>query len=229
MIFLIVLLTGSACGLFCFVYLASRQHRIQRSRVKSRLVRERHAKGSRSAQEGVTPSIKSSFRRLPFIGPFLSKQDANQLKRHCEAELPRMLDILAMGMQSGLSFDTAFGLYVNRFDTKLAQICRVRFDIWERGLISRSDGLEQLAKELDLPLFERFCRTSVRSMRYGVPMTPLIKEYASQARKEYRDKQKEQVLKAPVKMLLPTGVLILPAMMMLVIGPIILDVTGRMV
>ena len=140
-----------------------------------------------------------------------------------------MLDILAMGLNAGLSFDTAFGLYVHRFDSELALLCRERFEIWERGLISRSEGLEQLAAVIDMPLFDRFCRTASRSLRHGIPMAPLIKEYALMARKEYRNKQKELVLKAPVKMLLPTGILILPAMMMLVIGPIVLDVTGRMV
>ena len=149
--------------------------------------------------------------------------------RRCEAELPRMLDILAMGIHAGLSFDAAFGLYVYRFDSELALLCRERYEIWERGLISRSEGLEQLAASIGLPLFDRFCRTASRSIRYGIPMGPLIKEYAQQARTEYRNKQKELVLKAPVKMLLPTGVLILPAMMMLVIGPILLDLTGRMV
>ena len=166
---------------------------------------------------------------IPFIGDYLKRQKRQRISKRCEAELPRMLDIIAMGMQSGLSFDSAFGLYVHRFNTDLALLCRERFDIWERGLISRTEGLEQLAASVNLAIFDRFCRTAARSIRFGIPMTPIIKEYAALARKEYRNKQQELVLKAPVKMLIPTGVLILPAMMLLVVGPILLDLTGRMV
>ncbi len=213
-----VLLCGFAAGLLCHVYMSTWQRKVHRSTVKDRLLEKDNAR-----------EIEPFYQRLPFLRLARRKRHAQRVARRSEAELPRMLDILAMGMRAGLSFDAAFSLYVYRFDTELAKLCRERFEIWERGLISRSDGLEQLAARVNLPLFDRFCRTAARSIRYGVPMAPLIKEYADQARKEYRNKQKEQVMKAPVKMLLPTGVLILPAMMMLVIGPIVLDVVGRMV
>ena len=172
---------------------------------------------------------QNSFRKLPFIGPAIRKQEALKFAHRSEAELPRLFDILAMGIQSGLSFDAAFALYVRRFDTELALVCRKRFEIWERGLVSREESMAKLAESVNNPVFDSFCRTAIRSIRLGIPMAPLVKEYADQARKEYRNKQKELVLKAPVKMLLPTGGLILPAMMLLIIGPIVLDITERMV
>lgn len=218
MVYLSVLLLGIATGLFCHLFLHSRQRRLQRSNARARLIASPPAK-----------TEESRFLRLPFIVNMHKKRQTERRAQHYEAELPRMLDILAMGMHAGLSFDTAFGLYVRRFESELAVLCSERFELWQRGLISRDEGLQQLASNINLPLFDSFCRTASRSIQYGVPMAPLIKEYASQARREYRNKQKELVLKAPIKMLLPTGTLILPAMMMLVIGPIILDVTERMV
>lgn len=218
MVILIVLLTGLAVAAGCSLLLEKQQRRALRRSATSKFL-----------NAPLEQANKRLYRRLPLLSSIDKKRQAQRRVNRCEAELPRLLDILAMGMQAGLSFDSAFGLYVSRFDSELAVLCRERFEIWERGLISRSEGLEQLASSVNVPLFDRFCRTAARSIRYGIPMAPLIKEYADQARKEYRNKQKEVVLKAPVKMLLPTGVLILPAMMMLVIGPIILDVTGRMV
>jgi tight adherence protein C len=169
------------------------------------------------------------FKQLPIIGRQISAQERQSFKIKCEAELPRMLEILALGMRAGLGFDAALGLYVRRFDTILAGFCLERFEVWERGLISREDGLRELASQLELPLFSRFVATAVRALNYGAPMAPLLMDYAIQARKIYRDKQREMVAKAPVKMLIPTGALILPAMLMLVIGPIVLDLTERMV
>ena len=218
MVILSVILSGLAAGTIAYLYLQKKQSQAQRNSIRERFFIT-HPK------ENAMPF----YRKLPFIRPLVEKQSTQLRAHYLEAELPRMLDILAMGMHAGLSFNAAFGLYVYRFNTELALICRERFEIWERGLISQSAGLEQLAQQIDLPIFDRFYRTASRSLRHGIPMAPLIKEYADQARKEYRNKQKELVLKAPVKMLLPTGALILPAMMLLVIGPIVLDVTGRMV
>jgi len=218
MVLLIILLTGVSAGLLCFGYLQKKHRQAHRSGVKARLLK------TDSHKERV-----ERYQELPFIGSVLKQRQQVRAANRCEAELPRMFDIIAMGMHAGLSFDASFGLYVQRFENELALLCRERYEIWERGLISRNEGLEQLATSINLPLFDRFCRTVSRSIRYGISMAPLIREYADQARKEYRNKQKELVLKAPVKMLIPTGVLILPAMLMLVIGPIVLDVVERMV
>ncbi|MCL2529972.1 MAG: type II secretion system F family protein [Coriobacteriia bacterium] len=220
MVLLIVIFSGLAMGLLCYAYLQKRQRQAQRIGVKARFL---------NASASPERERELRLQKLPFVGSALKQKQRLRVTNRCEAELPRMFDIIAMGMHAGLSFDASFGLYVNRFENELALLCRERFEVWERGLISRNEGLEQLALAVNLPIFDRFCRTVSRSIRYGVSMAPLIKEYAEQARREYRNKQKELVLKAPVKMLIPTGVLILPAMMMLVIGPILLDVTGRMV
>lgn len=248
-----ILLSGVMVGLLCYALLQARQKQSQQSKVKARFFTgeatsagratslpkkqgaDKHASYMRTHQSTTSAASKANMRlrailaALPFLNRMQEKQ-ARELRRlRAEAELPRLFDILAMGMQSGLSFDASFGLYAYRFESELALVCRERLELWERGLISRSEGLKQLSELIDLPLFERFCRMANRSVRYGVPMTPLIREYAQQARTEYRNKQKEKVLKAPVKMLLPTGVLILPAMMLLVLGPMLLDLTGRMV
>lgn len=212
--------TGVSIGILCYLLMERKQKQITREDVRARFG---------AAQASPLQKRQDSLEKLPFIGPAMQKRQKLRIQLRCEAELPRMLDVLAMGMQSGLSFDAAFSLYVNRFNTDLALLCRKSFDLWERGLISREEGLKQISAGIEISLFDHFRQTAIRSIRHGVPMAPLMKEYAKQARKEHRNKQKEQVLKAPVKMLLPTGCLILPAMMMLIIGPIILDVTERMV
>ncbi|MDR2671942.1 MAG: type II secretion system F family protein [Coriobacteriales bacterium] len=190
-----------------------------------------HSTGNAARNE--PENFEKTLGRLPFVGGILSVRFRKRRSRAfcacCERELPRMLEIVALAIRAGLSFDAAFGLYVRRFDTVLARYCRERFEVWERGLISREDGLRALSAGLDVALFKRFTTTVIRALAYGAPMAPLLRDYAEEARKVYRDKQREKVAKAPVKMLIPTGTLILPAMLMLVIGPIVLDITERMV
>ena len=62
-----------------------------------------------------------------------------------------------------------------------------------------------------------------RSLRFGSSLTGSLDSVAVQVRKEYRARKEEEVAKAPVKMMVPTGVLILPAMLILVLGPVMLE------
>jgi tight adherence protein C len=133
-----------------------------------------------------------------------------------------------MGMRAGLGFDQAFELYAMRFRGKLAQLCQAELQVWKRGLVSRDDGLESLAKQVSTQSFTRFVRIARRGLRYGSSISHLLVELAADTRREYRSEREEEVAKAPVKMLIPTGVLILPAMLLLVLGPILLDLMERL-
>ena len=44
-----------------------------------------------------------------------------------------------------------------------------------------------------------------------------------EARQSHKAYVEEKVMKAPVKMMLPVGTLILPSMLILVLGPVLLD------
>ncbi|NLG10172.1 MAG: type II secretion system F family protein [Coriobacteriaceae bacterium] len=158
-----------------------------------------------------------------------SRRNRREMEDSFEHDLPELLDVVALGMQAGMSFDSAFELYAKRFSTPLAQVCRESLDIWKSGLLSREEGLQRLSQRIATPSFSRFCSVTIRAARFGAPMTQTLFELADEARKEYRANQQEKVARAPVKMLIPTGTLILPAMLLLVMGPIVLDLMRRMV
>jgi len=165
--------------------------------------------------------------RLPF-GSRIKRRQKEQMMAGFERDLPACLEVIALGMQAGMGFDQAFALYTKRFDTPLAQCCKESLDIWQRGLKSRDQGMRELADRIGTPSFKHFSSAALRALRFGAPMTQLLMDLAQEARKEYRAKREELVSKAPVKMLLPTGALILPAMLLLVMGPIMLNFIGKM-
>ena len=57
-------------------------------------------------------------------------------------------------------------------------------------------------------------------------MAANLEALSAEARNQYRAACEEKIAKAPVKMLMPTGALILPAMLLLVMGPILLEMMG---
>ncbi|MCL2150785.1 MAG: type II secretion system F family protein [Coriobacteriia bacterium] len=161
--------------------------------------------------------------RLPSFGP--GRQQKGLL---FDQQLVVLLDITALGMRAGMAFDQAFELSLQRSTGELPELCLAQLEIWQKGLVTREQGLHDLEKQVQTVLFSRFVSLVLRAIRYGAPMTQLLSALAEESRRDIRARREEEVAKAPVKMLIPTGVLILPAMLLLVLGPIILDLIGKM-
>ena len=90
----------------------------------------------------------------------------------------------------------------------------------------RDEALRKVASTYDSTILSRTFETVIRSIRYGTSMVESMESDASEAREAYQAAREEKVAKAPVKMLIPTGVLILPAMLILVLGPVLLELMG---
>lgn len=145
--------------------------------------------------------------------------------RTCALErgLPEMLEVVALGVRSGLSFNRSMQLYTGHFDSPLARECAAAQRSWSSGLSTREAALQGLAQSYDSPLLSRTVAAMVRSLRFGTSLADVLEQAAEQARALRRAKVGERVAKAPVKMMIPTGTLILPAMLLLVLGPVLLE------
>lgn len=168
---------------------------------------------------------------LGFIGAFGGWKLPGRVLRHREQEreasleehLPEMLDVMALGVRSGLSFDAALKLYCTHFGTQLSHELKVAQDLWMAGLQQRSDALQELASTYDSGVFMRVVDAWVRSLRFGTSLVEGLEAESVQVRNACKAQREERIAKAPVKMMVPTGVLILPAMLILVLGPVLLE------
>ena len=140
-----------------------------------------------------------------------------------DRQVPEMIGVVCLGLESGMTFDGAFSLYAERFDTQLALACREAASKMRSGIERRDQALDELSERLGSRPFKRFADAVERSVRFGTGLAPVLRDLADEIRVTNRSDREEQVAKAPTKMLLPTGVLILPAMLILVAGPFVLE------
>lgn len=164
----------------------------------------------------------AGWRALPWAVGQRSRRRAAAMER----DLSEMLDVVALGMRSGMSFDRSLELYAGYFHTQLADAFRGAQRQWVCGLATRADALREVAASYASPLLARVIENIVRSLRFGSTMADNLEDAAREARSGYRARRQEAVAKAPVKMMVPTGTLILPAMLMLVLGPVLLELAG---
>ena len=150
-------------------------------------------------------------------------QRSHALERH----LSEAIEVMCLGLRSGLSFERSLELYCANFPSQLsAEFARAQ-QLWNTGLMTRETALRNLAASYDSLLFDRVIESIVRSLRFGSPLANSLEDLAHEARKAHRARVEEAVMKAPIKMMLPIGLLILPSMLLLVMGPIMLDlITG---
>lgn len=149
-----------------------------------------------------------------------------QRKKEIEAHISEAIEVLCLGLRAGLSFERSLELYCVNFPTQLAGDFASAKQIWNTGLLSREDALRNLAASYDSLILGRVVDSMVRSLRFGSPLADSLEDLAHEARRVHRLQVEEAVMKAPVKMMMPIGLLILPSMMLLVMGPIMLELVN---
>ena len=94
------------------------------------------------------------------------------------------------------------------------------------GVKSREEALEDMARELGVDALARFSTVVAESLAFGSPLASALEAQARAIRDEQRAQVEEEIEKAPVKMLIPLGVLVVPAMLLAILGPLLASVAS---
>lgn len=135
--------------------------------------------------------------------------------------MPTFLDIVTLGLSAGLSFDASVELYCKRYETPLAQMLWDQMLTWRMGVCSRGQALRSMAVELDAPSVERFAASVEEALSFGTPLSVVLERQAQIIRDEQKAQVEEEIERVPVKMLIPLGTLIVPAMLLAILGPLL--------
>ena len=136
--------------------------------------------------------------------------------------LPDFVDMLAIAVGAGLSLDRGIHLYCERFDNTLAAAFSSAMMEIELGK-PRHESFRELAEKNKNEDLTWFITSVLQAEKLGSPLARALKEQAASGRERQSELVKELSAVAPVKMLFPIAGLILPALMIIVIGPAFLQ------
>lgn len=156
-----------------------------------------------------------------YLPRLLVQQKERERIEQAIAELPNLIDIVALGMSAGISFDSALELYCMRSNSALSKRMFEALHSWKNGIYTRREVFDQLCREYEFDGMRHFCDSVHESLSFGVPLSKSLEEQSIKMRKEHQTYVQEKIEKAPVKMLIPIGVLILPAMLLTIAGPLL--------
>jgi tight adherence protein C len=148
---------------------------------------------------------------------------ARARREQMRMDLPDVLDILAVSVEAGLSFDGALaklsehkqGPLVEQFQLVLSELA-----IGE----NRSYALRKMADRLDIPELTAVVTALIQSEQLGSPLGNMLRTQATEARQRRRVAAEERAMKAPVKMVLPIGLFIFPSFFIVIIAPALITI-----
>ena len=181
-------------------------------------------RASAALTEKSRPSGLELRGRLRRFGPWAA-WEAEQRRRQdaqlCLEAMPEFLDIVSLGLWAGLPFDASLDLYVGRNHTLLAERLNQARLAWSLGICSRAEALEALAENLDLAALRRFADAVSESLEFGVPLAATLERQSAAMRRDQRLQVEEEIERVPVKLLLPMGALVVPALLLAILGPLL--------
>jgi tight adherence protein C len=160
-----------------------------------------------------------AFGLLGFFFPqlWLSSKIAKRQKDIRKA-MPDALDLLTICVEAGLGFDAAMSKVSEKWETDLSlAFARVIQEI-QLGKLRR-EALRDMADRIGLAEMTSFVAAVIQSEQLGVSLAKVLRIQSDQMRVKRRQLAEEEAHKAPIKMLIPMGLLIFPSLMIVLLTP----------
>ncbi|MEW6170736.1 MAG: type II secretion system F family protein [Candidatus Omnitrophota bacterium] len=138
-------------------------------------------------------------------------------------ELPTLIDLLSLCVGAGLDFMIALARITKDF--KPGPLRSELEEILHQGRVGKSkeEILRSFAYRVNIPEVYSFVRTLIQAEKMGTPVQNALQIQAEEVRINRFQRGEEQALKAPIKLLFPLMVFILPVVLIIVGGPILLQ------
>ena len=181
--------------------------------------------GSLSVQAFVFVLI---FGLVGFMAPslYLDRRAVVRVRR-IDYEIPELVDLLVTTVEAGVGFLAALQLAARRVREPLGQELRVT--LREQGMgLGLDEALRNLGSRTNSGNLRMFVQAVLQGETLGVSIGKILRDLAVDMRKARRQMAEERAQKAPIKLLFPLVFLILPAMMLVLLGPAMYDIVKQL-
>jgi tight adherence protein C len=156
-----------------------------------------------------------------FVGP--SKWLAHRIKTRRDTvtnDLPDVLDLMTISVAAGLGLEQSMQVTCAHFESPVCDELALTLREMELGL-SRHDALENLKLRTDIDDLVTFSVVLSQADMLGLPIGRVLQAQGDEMRDKRRQRARERAAKVPVKILFPLVFCFLPAIMILILGPLI--------
>jgi len=149
----------------------------------------------------------------------LVERTARLRTERIDYEVPELVDLLVTTIEAGLGFGSALQITSRRVREPLGSELRLTLGEQSMGL-TMNEALKNMLERTNRSVSMRaFVQAIVQGESMGVSIGKTLRDLAVDMRKRRRQQAEERAQKAPIKLLFPLTFLILPAMMIVILGP----------
>lgn len=149
---------------------------------------------------------------------------AQKRRRQIRNRFPDFLDLVTLSISAGIAFDAALREVAELIAGPLAEEVNYVLTAISLGE-SREQALEDTHRRLNIPEVSDFVLAINHATQVGASISPVLQQQAQSTRVRHRQITNEQINRLPVKILLPTAFLILPATLIIILGPSVSEIT----
>ena len=158
-----------------------------------------------------------------FLPDLLLYNTGQKRQQQIPSDLPDALDMLTICVEAGLGFDAALSQVARHTTGPLAAEFARALQEMQIGK-SRSQALRAMADRTSVPELRSFVSALVQSGELGIPVAHVLREQAKEMRVRRRQRAEELAQKVPVKITFPLIFCLFPALMVIIIGPGIIEI-----
>jgi tight adherence protein C len=158
-----------------------------------------------------------------FLPTLLLESRIRRRQRVVLNAMPDALDLLTICVEAGLGFDAAMKKVIEKWDNELSlAFARVLQEI-QLGKLRR-EALRDMSDRLGVSEMDSFVAAVIQSEQLGVSMARVLRVQADSMRVKRRQRAEENAQRAPVKMVMPMVFLIFPTILIILLGPALLQI-----
>ncbi len=158
-----------------------------------------------------------------YLPTFYARSEKNSREISVRADLPFFADLLALSTEAGLDFISAIQKIADKAqDSVLAEELGIILKDIKLGS-SRADALRGMSKRLDIPEITSFVAVLIDADATGASISKVLKEQSEQIRLERFVRAEKAGARASQALLVPMILFILPAVFIIVFGPVIIQ------
>lgn len=156
-----------------------------------------------------------------YLPDLLLKSRIDRRQDAVRKAMPDALDLLTICVEAGLGLEAAMSKIHEKWDNEISRAFgRVVREI-QLGKVRR-EAMRDMADRLGIPEMTSFVAAIIQSEQLGVSMAQVLRIQSDQMRIKRRQLAEEKAHQAPIKMLIPMGIFIFPALCIVLMGPALL-------
>ncbi|TGD45333.1 type II secretion system F family protein [Pseudotabrizicola sediminis] len=169
--------------------------------------------------------ILSALVAIGFFGPSIGLRSRVQERRRAiEESFPNALDLIQISVEAGLGFDASMIRVGNELEKTAPGIAEEMLAAQReiQAGKSRDRALLDMAARTGVDEVTAFANVVLQSMQFGTSISETLTTHASEMRRNREFCAQEMANKLPVKMSVVMASLMLPALLLLTLGPVVI-------